>query len=187
MVILYGGSFNPPTIAHYEIAKYLIKKYPEAEFLFLPTNNFYKKDNLRDFHYRCDMLEIVCKKLYNKAKISYFELELDQYYGTDYTLKHFKDPYFVMGADNLQDIAKWINYPNVVKNNKFIIIPRDEINIELIFKDNLILQKYRKNFIILTNFHKIYISSSEYRKTKNDDYLLEEVAQYIHENNLYKE
>ena len=25
MKIIYGGSFNPPTIAHYKIAKYLLK------------------------------------------------------------------------------------------------------------------------------------------------------------------
>jgi len=187
MVILYGGSFNPPTIAHFKIAKYIIEKFKDDQFFFLPTNNFYKKDNLKDFHYRCDMLEILCRKLDNKAQVSFFELELDKYYGTDYTLKHFEDPCFVLGADNLESITSWINYPNVVIDNKFIIVPRDDIDLDRIINDNEVLKKYRNNFIILENFNNIYISSSNYRKTKDDKLLLLEVAEYIKNNHLYKE
>lgn len=187
MQIIYGGSFNPPTIAHYMIAKYIIDLFPNDEFLFLPTNNFYEKDNLKDFKVRCEMLEIVCKELDYKAKISYFELELDRYYGTDYTLKHFNNPLFVIGADNLLSINRWINYPAVVINHKFIVVPRDEIDIDRVFKQNPILDHHKKNFIILKNFDKLYISSSKYRETKNPEYLLREVARYIDRNQLYKE
>jgi nicotinate-nucleotide adenylyltransferase len=187
MEIIYGGSFNPPTIAHYEIAKYIISMFPNDEFFFLPTSNFYEKDNLKDFQYRVDMLEILCRHLSGKAKISTFELELDRYMGTDYTLNHFQNPCFVMGADNLLAISTWINYPHVVITHRFLVIPRGNIDLERVFSENKILKKYRNHFTILDQFQKLYISSSEYRSTKDRKLLLPEVANYIEKNNLYKE
>ena len=44
--------------------------------------------------------------------------------GTYYTLKHFNHPYFAMGSDCLFDLHKWINYHDLVKENKFIVFTR---------------------------------------------------------------
>ena len=38
-IVLFGGSFNPPTIAHYEIIKYLNDHYDEV--LILPNGESY--------------------------------------------------------------------------------------------------------------------------------------------------
>lgn len=187
MAIIYGGSFNPPTIAHFEIAKHIINMFPNEKFIFLPTNNFYKKENLKDFRIRVKMLDILCNKLGHKASISDFELKLDKYYGTYYTLEHFKNSYFVMGADNVLTLPKWIKYPEVVINNKFIIVPRNDIDLNKVFEDNQILKQYQENFIILNNFNKMYVSSSDYRKTLNDKYLLMEVVDFINKNKLYRD
>ena len=43
MTIIYGGTFNPPTIAHFEIAKYLMNKFPNSKLVFLPTPLFMPK------------------------------------------------------------------------------------------------------------------------------------------------
>ena len=187
MKIIYGGSFNPPTIAHFQIAKALLARFTEAEFSFLPTNNFYEKDNLKDFHYRLEMLAILCKKLDGRATINDFELSLDRFYGTWYTLKHFPDSYFVIGADNLETIHNWINYPQVVVDNKFIVMPRNKIAIESIFQKNDVLKNNRQNFMIVEEFPELDISSSAYRLSQDEKLLLPEVAKYIKEHNLYKE
>ena len=93
-----------------------------------------------------------------------------------------------MGADNFDYIEKWIKFPEIVIENKFIVIPRDNYDIEKKFKENEILNKYRDNFIILEEFDKVYISSSEYRNTKNKSLLLDEINEYIEEQEkeLYK-
>lgn len=187
MTIIYGGSFNPPTLAHFKIAKYILKKFPNSDFYFLPTNNSYNKANLNDFHHRLKMLEIMCEKLGENAKVSDFEGKLDKYYGTYYTLKHFSNPYFVMGADNFLTIETWINYPNIIRDFKFIIIPRDKIDIENFINNNPVIKQCENNFIILDEFKEIDLSSTVYRKTKNNSLLLKEVSKYIKENNLYKE
>lgn len=187
MNIIYGGSFNPPTIAHYEIAKYILNEFPNSTLYFLPTNNSYAKNDLRDFNFRLKMLELVCDKLGSRAKVSNFEGKLDKYYGTYYTLSHFENPYFVMGADNLVTISSWINYPKLIEDYKFIILPRNNIDIYSIFQSDDNLMKNRNNFIILNKFKELDLSSSTYRKTKDGSLLLEEVDEFIKKNNLYKE
>lgn len=187
MTIVYGGSFNPPTIAHYEIAKYILDKFPKSILYFLPTNNSYNKEGLKDFNLRVKMLELLCDKLGKRAKVSDFEGKLDKYYGTYYTLSNFVDPYFVMGADNFESITTWINYPKIIIDFKFIIIPRDNIDINAIINSDEYLEKYKDNFIVLDDFKEVDLSSSVYRKTKNSSLLLKEVDEFIKENNLYKE
>ena len=42
----FGGSFNPPTIAHLDLVKKAIQKYQLDKVYFVPVNNFYKKEEL---------------------------------------------------------------------------------------------------------------------------------------------
>lgn len=187
MKIIYGGAFNPPTKAHYEIAKYIIEQYPGCEFIFMPAGNVYQKPGLEKDVKRLEMLQLVCKKLDNKATISTFEFDQEKFCGTYCTMEQYQGAYFLMGADNLAEIEKWIKYPEVVYQNKFIIMPREQYDIEAIIEANEVLKKTRNHFIILHEFDKIYISSSAYRLKKDDSLLLEEVANYIKENQLYQE
>lgn len=186
MKIIYGGSFNPPTKAHFKIGEYLLNKYPHANLIFLPTSSLYHKDELADDKDRLAMVQILCDKLGPRACVSDFEIKLDGYYGTSYTLANFPNSYFVMGADNLQSISKWINFPNVVAQNKFMIIPRDDINIDELLENDDFLKKYINNFYILNDFPKVFVSSTKYRRTKEDDLVLPEINNYIVINNLYQ-
>ena len=186
MDIVYGGSFNPPTIAHFKIAKEVINLQPLADFYFLPTGNVYHKSGLVSNRHRINMLKLLCRKLGTRAKVSTAETEEQAFFGTYYTLQKFSNPVFVLGADNLIEIDSWIRYDELVAENRFIVIPREGFNFTAFFKKNPLLQKYRNHFTVL-NLGNIDISASNYRKTKDDKYLLPEVAQYIKENNLYKE
>ena len=57
----FGGSFNPPTYAHINIAKASIEKLGLDKFFFVPVGNLYNKPDLIDEVYRYDMLKIACK------------------------------------------------------------------------------------------------------------------------------
>ena len=187
MRIIYGGAFNPPTKAHYEIAKYIIEKYPGCEFIFIPAGNVYNKPGLEKDVKRLEMLQLICNKLENKASISTFEFDQEVFCGTYCTMEQYQGAYFLMGADNLSEIHKWIKYPEVVYQNQFIIMPREHFNIEAIIESNEVLRNSRNHFIILNEFDKIYISSTAYRLSKDDSLLIDEVAKYIKENGLYQE
>ena len=179
-LIVYGGAFNPPTIGHLKIIEYLVNKFPNNKIIILPTNNFYKSKDIVSYEHRKNMLEAMCENILGRIEISDYEQTLNNYLGTYYTLEHFNHPYFVIGADSLETLHKWINYPNVVIDNKFIVFPRGDINIEEVFNNNDLLNKYRSNFIIENN-----ISSTEYRVNKNESVLSKNVLSYIKNNNLY--
>ncbi|HHZ18033.1 MAG TPA: hypothetical protein GX390_01975 [Acholeplasmataceae bacterium] len=185
MDIVFGGSFNPPTVAHYRIAARVMSAYPDAAFYFLPTGQAYWKAGLIADGHRLAMLELLCQRLGPRAAVSDLEIRDATYGGTYRSLKHFKDPVFLLGADNLAGIKNWINFPAVVAENRFIVVPRLGADVgEILSRDSL--KDYRDHFTIL-DIGKLDIAASAYRNTKDDKYLLPEVAQYIKENNLYKE
>ena len=186
MNIVYGGSFNPPTVAHYEIAKNVLKRFPKSKLIFLPASLYYNKANLINEVDRINMLMLVCERLGERASISTFELENDKFLGTYYSLKQFDDCYFLLGADNFNYIDKWIMFEKLISENKFLIIPRKGYNIEKKISENELLTKYRDNFILLDEFKVNHISSSLYRSTKEEKFVLPEIDKYIKEKELYK-
>ncbi len=182
--VLFGGSFNPPTKAHYEIAKEVIDKFEVKEFVFLPTGNVYNKPNLIECKQRIAMLDLLCKKLKN-AGVSDYEMKQDVYLGTYKTLEHFKGFYFLMGADNFITLHQWINYPNVIINNKFIVVERNNLDLNEYINKHLDVKNNINNFLFYEDFKQIDISSSKFNQTKDYSLLLEEVADYIINHNLY--
>lgn len=178
--IIYGGAFNPPTIGHYKIIEYLLNKF-DNKLIILPTNNYYKSNEIVSFEHRKEMINLMLEKYSDRIIVSDYEQTLDKYYGTYYTLKHFEHPLFVIGADSLDTIHQWINYPNVVKENKFIVFPRDGVNIE----ESKVYKKYKKHFIICDDFIENDISSTNFRKNKDKSLVTEEVYLYICNNKLY--
>ena len=57
----FGGSFNPPTIAHLNLAKQAVHEYHLDKFYYVPVNNYYNKKELIDIDTRCEMLELLCE------------------------------------------------------------------------------------------------------------------------------
>lgn len=189
MIIIFGGSFNPPTIAHYKISKYLLQKYKPKHFIFVPVGNNYEKTNLTDFKYRYQMVQIMSNKLKN-AFVSDFENQ-DNFQGTIYTLDYFQNKYqdetlyYVIGADNLLTLTSWVDRERLLNTYKFIVLNRNKIAILDFIKSDEFLQKYQDAFLIEDNFPEINVSASDYRMKKDDSLVLPEVNEYIYKNNLY--
>lgn len=186
--IVYGGTFNPPTIAHLNVIKYLITKFPDNNIIILPSNAFYKNSKVASFLDRVKMLELLLLNIdisnRKRVTISTIENELEKM-GTYYTLKHLSYPYFVLGADSFLTIKKWRCYENLVKENKFLIIPRNGININSYIMNDALLSEYHYNFIILDDFHCIDVSSSLFRSNELKELLNDNVYQYIIDNHIY--
>jgi nicotinate-nucleotide adenylyltransferase len=184
MIIIYGGAFNPPTKAHYEIAKMLIDKFNPDTFYFLPVGEKYNKKGMETFNNRFNMTQIMANKLV-KALVSTKENE-PKFRGTYYMLKDFseidKDLYFVMGADNFDYLDNWIMAENLIAEFKFIILSRRGYDVDKLIKEKY--SKYKENFTVINI--DLPISSTEFRNYKDKEILIEEVYKYIVENNLYE-
>lgn len=181
----FGGSFNPPTIAHSKIVETAIKEFGLDKLVIIPMGDKYEKSELISFSLRYEMLKETFK--YNsKIEISNMqENQIKRVFAID-SFKNINkiynetDNYFIMGLDNYSNICNWRNSKELLENYKYIVFKRNDIDIP----------KYRKN----VNFYNIScnISSTEARDIiKNngnlDNILNKETIEFIRQNNLYKD
>ena len=181
----FGGSFNPPTKAHIELAKLAIKEKKLDKVIFVPIGDFYEKKDLEPIDKRIEMLKIVCSKE-NKLEVSNIEKEFKE---KKFAIDIFKiienkykedDFYFLMGSDNFQKLPTWKEY-NELKNNKYIVFNRSS---EKINNNNI------SNVYFIENKDTIEISSTTARnkiqKKENMFNLLDnDVEKFILDNKLY--
>lgn len=194
----FGGSFNPPTLAHKTCAETILKQLGLDKLFFVPVGDAYKKHGLINEKYRYEMLKLICKE---NQKLDVCDIELNtniNYKAIDVfrLIKNkYKDDeiYFIMGADNFENILNWKNCEELVSNYNFILLNRNNINLEKIISKNEILNKYSHNFYCINNMKEIKICSTFIReKIKVDkielirDKLDINVLQYIEKNELYK-
>lgn len=183
MVIIYGGTFNPPTIAHDQIIKLIHKEFNPEKIILVPSSDGYYKDGLIPFFHRINMLEIMTKNYNFNYEISLAEKSTN-FNGTIELLNHFnqiyEDIWFVVGSDHLNIFNTWIDYDKLLTNYKFIIITRPGYEINLTY-----LNKYKTVYkIIKLN---VNVSSSEVRLNleKNKEFLPNGIYSYIKENKLF--
>lgn len=132
---IYGGSFNPVTVAHVGIIEKILKTYPDAKVIVVPCSINYKKSGLMPNTLRLAMLKAVFKE---NPRVIVDEIELNdfEYLGTLSTLKRLTEKYgskpvFVMGADNALNIGRWINYKELLATYEFLIFKRPGYEVKL--------------------------------------------------------
>ena len=88
----------------------------------------------------------------------------------------------IIGADNIPKFHLWKNISDILKN-KVIVLNRDDINID----EYINKFKNKDNFIVIKDFKKVDISSTQIRNNldENKELLDEKVYKYIKENKLY--
>lgn len=169
----FGGSFNPPTNIHIEIANRLIKEKKLDEVIFIPVNDYYNKDSLINANHRYNMLKLAIKN-YKNLKVDDIEIKTNK---NLYAIDAFKI------LENSQ-IAKQTN-----KRNMFLIMGSDNYEKMPTWKDYTKI-KYKYNYIII-NRDRNDISSTQIRNMLNKrdlkvkKYLHKEVYDYIIKNKLY--
>ncbi|HEY6038658.1 MAG TPA: hypothetical protein VIV58_30455, partial [Kofleriaceae bacterium] len=77
-IALFGGSFNPPHVAHQLVALYVLETQPVDELWFVPTfvHPFHKQ--LVPYEDRLAMCELAAAPLGPRVKVSRAEQELAQ-------------------------------------------------------------------------------------------------------------
>ena len=190
MIAVFGGAFNPPTIAHYEIAKHVLRLSFVVSLLFVPVGDQYKKAGLIPANHRINMLKIMIRWLPD-ANVSEVEIKARRAFKTIETLQLLQAKYpeadlaFVLGADNLGDLPHWYSHNRLVEQFKMIIFNRGGFDVHAFIKEHF--EKAAENFIIIDDFKKIDISSSQYRSdVSKKEILLPEIEKYITKHNLYR-
>jgi len=189
MIVVFGGSFNPPTIAHYEVAKHVTKRTDVSELLFMPVGDHYEKAGLVPAFHRLNMLAVLIEKL-PKTSISTVEIQAERALKTIETLEHIQRLYpeeevaFVMGADNLYDFPNWSAYQRLLQTFKLMVFNRQNLDVERFIKENFL--DYQESFLIVDDFGSLDVSSTQYRTNRSQSkILLPEVETYIRTHGLY--
>ena len=197
----FGGSFNPPTYAHLNIAKDALAQAKLDKFFFVPVGNTYKKPELIDEKYRYKMLELMCnneKNIFveniemnqtnNISTINAFDMIEEKYINTYENV----EIYYIMGADNFIKLPNWNDAEKLIQK-QYIIFKRDNLNLEKFIEENELLKKYQKNFKILElGKNKDYRSSIIRNLVKEENYeqakkyTKAEVVEFIENEGIYK-
>lgn len=184
IIVIIGGTFNPPTLAHLELARRAKEKVNADYVIFVPAKTSYlrnwKKYQNSDIY--DDKVRIQMIKSCETDWLKIDTCEIDEIvsgssYDTIQYLKnkyHTKEIYFAVGSDKLEEIPRWKYSELLLTTEKFLVMKRNYDNIEEIIKSNDTLKKYKDSFILCD-------SSEEYQT-----YSSTQVRKMIEENNIRK-
>lgn len=191
MIVVFGGAFNPPTIAHQQIYFYVRQHLDVKEFIYLPVSSQYTKRSLASNYHRLQMLKLMTKGLPG-VKVSTMEFDDPEYRGTYQSLLRIQEQHpeeivaFAVGADNLPKLPAWINIKGLLTEFKFIVLNRHHQNIRQVIGDDPLLRQYPDAFITLPEFS-VDVSSTAFRENLDPGSVTTEVYDYIMTHDLYKE
>jgi len=187
MQIVYGGSFNPPTLAHRRVVDFLDRALEPEKFSIVPVGNVYGKKDLAPDQHRLEMLKVAFR---DKRHVIISDVELfdREYKGTFETLKRLEDEppiAFVIGADHLLGLHRWKHIHKMLHQYRFIVLNRNQQSLKHIIERDAFLRYYRSRFILFESFEADE-SASSFRRTRDPALLDEKVYDYIEANQLYK-
>ncbi len=128
----FGGSFNPPTNVHINLANELITKRVLDKVIFVPVGDYYQKQDLIPAIHRYNMLKIACKGVESLEVENIACIHHDKLFATDtfeliYKKYHKEiEIYFIMGSDNFKKMPSWKNYEEIKDKYKYIVLDRTE-------------------------------------------------------------
>ena len=195
-ICIMGGTFNPPHIAHVNLANSFYDLIKPDKFFIIPDNLPPHKIS-KDLAGSEDRINM-CKLSFNKEKFIISDLEIKRK-GKSYTIdtllelkKQFLDStiYYIMGSDMFVTLTEWKDYKHILKLAVICTAARDFNEEQMIyeFAEKLKLDGAE---ILAPVFPVNVISSTEIRKMikqKQDvsRFLSPLVYSYIKEKNLYK-
>lgn len=148
-IYIYGGSFNPPTIAHQAIAEACLAQPECKELWIMPSGERTDKSMGVDVNHRMNLLnEFIGSFSCNKSvQIETLEIEREGLTQTHVTVELLQDKYpdkefrYIFGSDSYNTMHTWTDGLKLKENLDILIIPRDgEVvkdapNIKILKKD----------------------------------------------------
>lgn len=195
-IVIFGGTFNPPTRAHLDIATEALYYLDAEKVLFVPVSDLYKKDDVEISYHRVNMLNLAIGN-FRRLEIDFTEVDSVKLTYTYETVEKIKSQYqdkelfLLIGADNLEDFKNWKNQRSIMENCSLLVVNRNNSSIDEIIESNEILTEF-KDKVIEAPIEEIEISSTEVRNRIAsgeleglENLVDKEVIDYIVENKLY--
>src|SRR3954471_13720179 len=129
-VALFGGSFNPPHVAHQLAALYVLETAPVDELWFVPAFEHAFGKPLVPFEDRLAMCELAAAALGPRVRVSDVERTLGGRSLTLRTVRRLTELHpehsfsLVIGSDLLGDVATWYGGDELARTIPFIVVGR---------------------------------------------------------------
>lgn len=161
MIVVFGGSFNPPHIGHRIIAEYAYDYLKPKKFLIIPAvlpPHKLEEKNIANFDIRKKWCEITFPK--ERFTVSDIENHLPKPSYTYQTVLKLKELYndniyLLIGEDSLINFHTWFKWKELLKEVTLVVYKR--------YSEKLKFDNYNLSHIFL-NSPLIEISSSEIRE-----------------------
>jgi nicotinate-nucleotide adenylyltransferase len=134
-IALFGGSFNPPHVAHQMAALYVIETQPVDELWVTPTYvHPFEQKVLASFEHRAAMCKLMAEALGPRVMVTKIEEEIAQRPGfrasrtldlVSFMTDNGLEVRLVVGSDIMGDTDKWYRWHEIVKRAPPIILARD--------------------------------------------------------------
>jgi len=122
-VAILGGAFNPITLGHIEVARYVLntsKAFDEVWMLPCGTNHMHGKEMALPEN-RLSM----CRLAIHDPRIKVCEYEIvNQLSGETYQTVKLYDFSWIIGMDNANTFDTWVNYELLERMIRFVVVPR---------------------------------------------------------------
>lgn len=131
---LFGGSFNPPHVAHELVALYVLETQPIDELWFVPAYRHPLGKGLASYEHRVAMCELLLPALGPRARVSRIEEELALRPGfvasrtldlVEHLVGEGRSVRLVIGADILAETSRWHRWEDVAALAPPIIVARE--------------------------------------------------------------
>lgn len=131
-IALLGGGFNPITKAHIEVAQYVLNTSGQFDEIWLvPAYKHMYNKKMVSYENRFKMCEFAAE-IDGRIKVFDYEKRKNLAGETYHLLKtllndHDYENYnfsFIIGLDNANTFDKWINYEELERMVRFIVVPR---------------------------------------------------------------
>ncbi len=129
-VAIFGGSFNPPHVAHQMAALYVLETAPVDELWLVPAVRHAFGKTLAPFADRLAMCEAAAAALGPRVRVSAIERDLGGESRTLRTIRRLQQDHpgtsfsLVIGADLLAEIPSWLGGAELQRTVPFIVVGR---------------------------------------------------------------
>ncbi len=194
--VFFGGTFNPPHIAHRKMLEAVCELNEVERVLVAPTNLPPHKqvpEMFADFQQRLKMAELLCEGL-PKAKASDIELKQEGKSYSFYTLADLKKSYadlsLLIGGDMVTSFNTWFEYKSILNLAELIVVRRKGIN-NLDFDNAVENLRLNGGKITVVEVDLPEVSSTEIRRRLLEDKPLnvlvpENICKYIEKNHIFR-
>jgi len=137
-ILIYGGGFNPPTLAHVEVIKLALKLPEFSQVWVMPCGNRLDKQFAISDDTRLEMLKLVKQEMFNsdpRLQITDFELKLSAPTNTASTLEALELAYtnlkfaFLFGVDSYNQMPSWENGQRLQSELDMVIVNRGNLKL----------------------------------------------------------